>query len=127
MTNREAYLDKIFAKFIDNYCHKIYEIHFGKKCHGSDCFDCKFCNVETISAWLKEEYREPEPELLENGDGLKPGDWIMVRDNSGDEWVKRQFMCYLDGSYLPFVASDCTVSCGIHSSWGQARLPEDGE
>ena len=37
----------------------------------------EFYNVESIENWLNAEHKEPP--LLKNGDGLKPGDWIMVR------------------------------------------------
>lgn len=126
MTNKEAYLDKILASFIDNYCHKIYEIHFGKKCHGNKCNDCKFFNVDTISEWLKEEWKEPEPELLENGDGLKPGDWIMV-SNHGTGFCKRQFLFFHNGLFYTTVNNDDISLSGNYTSWKLARLPEDGE
>lgn len=29
---------------------------------------------------------ECKPPLLQNGDGLKPGDWIMVRSKECEEW-----------------------------------------
>jgi len=74
--------------------------------------------------WLFSEY---EPPLLENGDGLKPGDWIMVRDGDGVSWRKRQFMCYFDNRFYCFKPHsqfknecDCVV-------WAQARLPMEGE
>ena len=76
--------------------------------------------------WLFEEY---EPPLLENGDGLKPGDWIMVRDRDGDKWQKRQFMCYFQSLDRPFVTLEEMHGwyVGKHECWKQARLPEDGE
>lgn len=76
--------------------------------------------------WLFEEY---EPPLLENGDGLKPGDWIMVRNNEGEEWAKRQFAffhngwfyCLRGGSNFAQLHLQTLIRCE------QARLPEDGE
>lgn len=74
--------------------------------------------------WLFSEY---EPPLLENGDGLKPGDWIMVRNGDGVSWRKRQFMCYFDNRFYCFKPlsqfkneCDCVM-------WAQARLLEEGE
>lgn len=72
----------------------------GKNCGGKNCEDCEFSTVESIENWLNAEHKEPEPPLLENGDDLKPGDWIMVRDLDGDSWVKRQFMCYYRGKFV---------------------------
>ena len=78
--------------------------------------------------WLFEEY---EPPLLENGDGLKPGDSIMVRNSDEDKWSKEQFLFY-----YPYSSSDRNFACAYHDgvigdgdyfTWKQARLPEDGE
>lgn len=78
--------------------------------------------------WLFEEY---EPPLLENGDGLKPGDWIMVRNSDEDKWSKEQFLFY-----YPYSSSDRNFACAYHDgvigdgdyfTWKQARLPEEGE
>ena len=86
-------------------------------------------NLESIDTaevldWL---FSEHEPPLLENGDGLKPGDWIMVRDGDGVSWRKRQFMCYFDNRFYCFKPHsqfknecDCVM-------WAQARLPMEGE
>ena len=73
--------------------------------------------------WLFEEY---EPPLLQNGDGLKPGDWIMVRDCGGGCWVKRQFLFYHNGIFYCELV-DSSIGFGEYVSWMQARLPEDGE
>lgn len=74
--------------------------------------------------WLFSEY---EPPLLKNGDGLKPGDWIMVRDGDGVSWRKRQFMCYFDNRFYclkPHSQFKNECDCVM---WEQARLPEEGE
>ena len=73
--------------------------------------------------WLFEEY---EPPLLENGDGLKPGDWIMVRDCDGGCWVKSQFLFYYNGIFYCELV-DSSIGDGEYVLWKQARLPEDGE
>lgn len=89
---------------------------------------CEFKDVETIEAWLNAEHEEPP--LLENGDGLKPGDWIMVRDNSECDWYKRQFMCYFDdGFYCVNNVKQSMEEYTIFnvSSWKYARLPMEGE
>ena len=75
--------------------------------------------------WLFEEY---EPPLLENGDGMKPGDLIMVRQNFGEEWLRVKFAFF--NNYFFYAISenasfDRDTMC--LSRWQQARLPEDGE
>lgn len=78
--------------------------------------------------WLFEEY---EPPLLENGDGLKPGDWIMVRDLDNQNWAKRQFVCYYNGQFWCLddgkKMEDGDYEDPVVFTWNQARLPEDGE
>ena len=77
--------------------------------------------------WLFSEY---EPPLLKNGDGLKPGDWIMVRENDTCGWYKRQFLCHFNDRFYCVNNSEQSMEEYIvfnTSSWKQARLPEDGE
>lgn len=74
--------------------------------------------------WLFEEY---EPPLLENGDELKPGDWIMVRYYTADKWHKRQFMCFYNGVFYTAEGPFDMVGHHTFSRWHDARLPEDGE
>lgn len=73
--------------------------------------------------WLFEEYKPP---MLENGDGLKPGDWIMVRDRDGENWRKRQFLFYHNGEFCCELVNN-SIGNGDYILWAQARLPEDGE
>ncbi len=88
--------------------------------------NCDACSNK-IAEWLLEEYKEPEPELLEDGDGLKPGDWIMVRSIGSPNWHKRQFMCFYDGKF--YVADDKygLEDSDYYTGWLQARLPMEGE
>ena len=85
-------------------------------------------NLESIDTaevldWLFSEY---EPPLLENGDGLKPGDWIMVRDVDSQSFVRRQFLYFFGGKFV-CSAPNSTPLEGFREPWKQARLPEDGE
>lgn len=85
-------------------------------------------NLESIDTaevldWLFSEY---EPPLLENGDGLKPGDWIMVKNMNDAEWNKRQFAYYYKGNFHCDSSGWSLSRCEI-DRWEQARLPEEGE
>lgn len=81
-------------------------------------------DADNVIKWLFSEY---EPPLLKNGDGLKPGDWIMVRNNNYS-WEKRPFMCYYKGAFITADATcDSEINYGTHSDWEQARLPMEGE
>lgn len=85
-------------------------------------------NLESIDTaevldWLFSEY---EPPLLENGDGLKPGDWIMVKDPDNEVWVKKIFAYYYDGRF--YCANDIAFfKNGLLVNRTKARLLEDGE
>ena len=73
--------------------------------------------------WLFEEY---EPPLLENGDDLKPGDWIMVRND--DDWKKLRFVCYYNNDFWTLYDNGEWFHIGSKiTRWAQARLPMEGE
>lgn len=129
MTNKEFYSDKLLAVALENACRKLRTAVYGESCVERSCYDCEFYTVKNIEKWLNAEHKESEPPLLENGDGLKPGDWIMVRKENSDEWSKRQFMCYFQSLNRPFVTLEEMSSwyLGKHECWEQARLPMEGE
>ena len=78
-------------------------------------------NLESIDTaevldWLFSEY---EPQLLENGDGLKPGDWIMVRDVDSQSFVRRQFLYFFDGKFICSAPNHAPLE-GFGEPWVQA-------
>lgn len=85
-----------------------------------DCMEC----IRESWKWLQQEY---EPPLLENGDGLKVGDWIMVRLDEQDFWLKQQFCYFYKGRFYCIRNNNLeeqTVSC---MGWSYARLLKEGE
>lgn len=86
MTNKGFYGDKLLAIVLEDTCRKLRTAVYGESCAEKDCKDCEFYTVERVENWLNAEHEEPEPPLLENGDDLEPGDWIMVRDEFDDGW-----------------------------------------
>lgn len=134
MTNKEFYGDKLMAVALEiacrTACRTLHINVYGESCAEREkCGDCEFYTVENIENWLNAEHVEPEPPLLENGDGLKPGDWVMVRNRDGDKWQKRQFMCYFQSLDKPFVTLEQMHGwyVGKHECWKKARLLEEGE
>lgn len=127
MTNKEFYGDKLLAIALDGVCRKSHRIVHGKSCADKECKDCEFYTVESIENWLNVEHEDPEPPLLENGNGLKPGDWIMVRNYVNDDWKKRQFMCYFNGCFFVTTNFADTINYNVCNSFVQARLPMEGE
>ena len=126
MTNKEFYFDKLLAVALENACRKLRTAVYGESCAERSCYDCEFYTVKNVEKWLNAEYEEPEPPLLENGDGLKPGDWIMVKNMNGAEWNKRQFAYYYNGNFHCDSSGWSLSRCEI-DRWEQARLPEEGE
>lgn len=126
MTNKEFYFDKLLAVALENACRKLRTAVYGESCAEKSCHDCEFYTVKNVEKWLNAEYEEPEPPLLENGDGLKPGDWIMVRDVDSQSFVRRQFLYFFDGKFICSSPNHAPLE-GFGEPWKQARLPEEGE
>lgn len=130
MTNKEFYGDKLLAVALENACRKLHKAVYGESCADKECKDCEFYTVENVEKWLNAEHEEPELPLLENGNDLKPGDWIMVRDEDEELWFKNRFVCYYNSTF--FVVDD-NRNDGFNENgtnitgWEQARLPEEGE
>lgn len=124
MTNKEFYFDRLLAVALENACGTFHRVVHGKNCGGKSCEDCEFSTVESIENWLNKEHVESEPPLLENGDGLKPGDWIMVRDVDSQSFVRRQFLYFFDGKFI-CSAPNHTPLEGFAETWVQARLLEE--
>ena len=123
MTNKEFYGDKLLAVALIHSCGNLYRAVKGNGC-GNICSSCEFNSDEKILQWLNAEHKEPL--LLENGDELKPGDWIMVRNNEDCAWVNQQFLAYFDGWFYARII----VPDGWREKidrFRQARLPEEGE
>lgn len=137
MTNKEFYGDKLLAVALEKNCYALYEMVHGEECTVVSCRDCEFWAMkegeyEQILQWLNAEHEEPEPPLLKNGYGLKPGDWIMVKDKEEepDEWAKRAFVCFYGGVFWTIANGygfERFLGNHLIMSWDQARLPMEGE
>lgn len=128
MLNVEKYLTAIKEEIAKDACASkaclIAKVRGGER---PDCNDrtCRDCSDESLG-WLFSEY---EPQLLKNGDGLKPGGEILVKNSNYANWEREKFLCYLDGLFfttynldLPYSPEEFRAAC-----WRYARLPEDGE
>lgn len=91
-----------------------------KRRHGGGCSQFFSDDVK----WLFSEY---EPPLLENGDGLKPGDKIMIRDNDGQKWVQATYLFYFNEMFYCVDGVRYIAEEGNFVNWLQARLPMEGE
>ncbi len=124
MTNKEFYSAKLLAITLDDNCHKLYKAVYGENCMvGENCEGCEFYTVKDIENWLNAEHKEPP--LLENGDGMKLGDWIIVRNREDQDWVKHLFAYYKDGLFWTLDVGffdEIKIEC-----WIQARLPMENK
>lgn len=129
MTNKEFYFDKLLPVALENACGRLHRIVYGESCfEKKECRDCEFYTVENIEKWLNAEHVEPEPPLLENGDSLKPGDLIMVKDADETKWAKKRFLTFADGWFHCFKnGKDYFELEGEFICYKQARLPMEGE
>lgn len=118
MLNAEKYRDEIFReaeKQKEDPCGCVYPFTLA-----IDKVSGRLRPLDAAIKWLLSEY---EPPFLENGDNLKSGDWIMVKDLHDDKWIKRKFLAYADNLFWCYLSgSNC-----MGSGWQQARLPEEGE
>ena len=124
MTNKEFYSEKLLAVALENACGTFHRVVHGKNCSGKNCEDCEFSTVESIENWLNAEHVKPEPPLLKNGDGLNPGDWIMVRDVDSQSFVRRQFLYFFGGKFICSSPNHAPLE-GFGESWVQAQLLEE--
>ena len=129
MTNKEFYGDKLLAIAIWSRakCQLLHELVLGQDCTGKGCGDCELATVESVENWLNAEHEEPP--LLENGDGLKSGDWIMVKIFEDGEWAKRQFAFFHDGWFYYLRGGNNFAQLHLYGLLRseQARLPMEGE
>ena len=121
---RKEISEIVYGEDFFDICRYVYKLREGKECLGY----CSKCINDTIK-WLSSEYKPP---LLENGDGLNPGDWIMVNDDDDGSvtWYKNRFVCYYNATF--FVVddngNDSFNENGTNiTGWKYARLPEEGE
>lgn len=127
MTNKEFYSDKLLAVALANACGTFHRVVHGENCGVKNCEDCEFYTIESIENWLNAEHKEPEPPLLEDGDGSQLDDWIMVRNKNSEPWVKRRFLVYYNGLFY-CVDGGFGISKSFYVyGWQQARLLEEGE
>lgn len=127
MTNKDFYFDKLLAVVLERACHGMHKVVYGESCADAekDCNDCEFNKLEDIENRLNAEHEEPP--LLENGDGLKAGDKIMVRDNNKQNWVQATYLFYFNEMFYCVAGVRHIAEGGDFINWQQARLPMEGE
>lgn len=128
MLNVDKYREVIMSEDVNTNeldCHIATLRGMFKDCGNCECSAC----MRDSFKWLFSEY---EPPMLKNGDGLKPGDWIMVSDDDDCSvtWHKNHFVCYYNATFFVVddIENDNFNENGTNiTGWKQARLPEEGE
>lgn len=118
MTNYDKHKDKILKLAKERYS----DLNTAEALAARDISG--LADANNVIKWLFHEY---EPLLLKNGDGLNPGNWIMVRNSDKETWTSQVFLCFIYGYFVCVCDKDYIGHGGNYQLWKQARWPEDGE
>ena len=125
MKNYEKYKDIIRSyESSVNFCTNFVKPYILKSehCNGIDCTKCRM--IQAI--WLLEDYEEPEePEI--DWSKVKVDTPILVREYEEQDWVKRYFAKYEDGTVHAWRDGCTSWTEENASAWKYAKLPEDEE
>lgn len=140
MTNKEYYIDKILEVACDGYViafdNRINEI---TECSNLSCKYCKFgCMAnangcycrEARKKWMAEEYVESKVDWTK----VAVDTPILVKNHLEEEWERRHFAKYEDGTVYAFTSGCTSWSSSYASTWGgneviswkYAKLYEEG-
>lgn len=122
MKNYEKYADKIKEYKDKDFCNDFVKPYILKSrgCTNTSCDQCKM--LQTI--WLLEDYKEPEVDWS----NVKVDTPILVRDNEGQEWARRYFAKYEDGTVYSWDVGCTSWSAYGLTAWEFAKLAEtEGE
>ena len=128
MTNREKFAEKILDIACSGGRIAVSKVTLEPiACNSLECRECLFsthsflnCCADEREKWANSEYVEP------------PVDWskvavdtpILVRDNSGCEWIKKHFAKYENGSVYVWNNGATSWSGDGCAPWELAKLPE---
>lgn len=124
MKNREKYAEEIRNYRGEDFCKEfIQPIIFKKEnCHGIGCGHCAM--LKTL--WLEEEYEEPEVDWSK----VEVDTPILVRNTDNEEWHKRYFARYENGTIYAWVngrTSWAAIDNDDVTNWRYAKLAEQEE
>lgn len=95
-------------------------------CYCNSCGDCIFngkgrCTQSRLN-WLKQEYKEPEPEV--DWSKVPIGTPILVKKGINDEWTERNFAGYIGGKVCAFNVGQNSENFNCIYTWYFAKLAE---
>ena len=123
MKNREKYAEEIKNYKGGNFCNKfvIPIVRKGCECSAS-CEQCRMLQL----LWLDEEYEEPEVDWSK----VEVDTPILVRNGDNEEWNKRYFARYENGTIYAWVngrTSWASIDDDDVYPWKYAKLAEQEE
>ena len=121
MKNYEKYADKIKEYNGENFC-KDFIAPYILKSNKCNLDDCGLCNM-LQSIWLLEEYKEPETDWSK----VEVDTPILVREDDNDEWGRRYFARYKNGTVYAWIGGCTSWSETSMSAWKFAKLAESEE
>ena len=123
MKNYEKYADKIREYLSDNvFCTEFVEPYILKSDNCNN-LSCSVCNMIQM-LWLLEDYEEPEEPKID-WSKIKVDTPILVREYEEQDWVKRYFAKYEDGTVYTWRDGCTSWTEENASAWKYAKLPED--
>ena len=95
MKNYEKYADEIKKYKGYDFCRNFVlpRVLKSSNCLGNNDLQCSSCHMKQM-LWLLEEYEEPEVDW----NNVKVDTPILVRDSENQEWIRRHFAKYKNGS-----------------------------
>lgn len=124
MKNYEKYADEIRkykASKGEYFCNEFIMPYVLKSnsCAGIGCEHCHMLQM----IWLLEDYEEPETDWSK----VKVDTPILVREDNNDEWGRRYFARYKNGTVYAWIGGCTSWSETNMSAWKYAKLAESEE
>ena len=121
MKNYEKYADEIRGYNDMEFCKDFVKPYILKsdECAGIGCIRCAMLQM----LWLMEEYEEPETDWSK----VEVDTPILVRDSDNEEWTKRHFARYENGTIYAWVSgrtSWASIDSDDVFGWKYAKLAE---
>ena len=128
MTNREKFAEQILDIACNNDTIAVDKATLEPiACGKSECKDCLFSVSDVTSCgdkrikWANSEYVEPPVDWLK----VAVDTPILVKDSSGQRWLKRYFAKYENGSVYAWDGGKTSWNSEGHATaWELAKLPD---
>lgn len=129
MKNREKYTNQIVDMAINNIAIAVDKNGRLCDCNKIRCDDCIGCYSKNckdiIKEWFEQEYEEPKVDWSKVPVDTK----ILVKSKHGEEWYKRHFANYVNGTVYAWDSGTTSYTSDMYSEhavpWDYAKLAEN--